>query len=65
MSNKIYRGWINQPSTLQDLHELHGKKCIVEDRGDASVRIWFTEGPVHSMMCLRGAVEREQISKAG
>ena len=57
MADKIYRAWINQPSTLQPtlqpLHHMHGKRCIaVEDRpGNVRlyVRLYFTEGPVHSM----------------
>lgn len=65
MTQKIYRGWINQPSTLQPLHELHGKSCIVVDNGDKdSVRLYFTEGEVHSMEALRRCVTRVYLSAA-
>ena len=44
-----YRAWINQPSTLQPLHSLHGTKCIAVHDRPGNVRLYFTEGPVHSM----------------
>ena len=59
----IYRGKINQPSTLQPLFNLHGTYCIVEDLGEASIRVYFTHGPVHSMLIPRQCVERIHISK--
>lgn len=60
----LYRGWINQPSTQQPLYRLHGKHCIVEDTGDRSVTLHFTEGDVHSMTALRGCVSRVRLSAA-
>lgn len=54
----IYRAWINQPSTLQPLHKLHGTRCIVADYGEDFFTIYFTEGPVHSMVCSRLCVSR-------
>ena len=54
MKSKIYRGWINQPSTLQPAHKYHGKSGIVVDDGEADVlRIFFTEGETYSMDILR------------
>ena len=50
---RTYRAWINQPSTLQPLHALHGKYCIAQNTGGGGVRLWFTEGPVHSMDAMR------------
>lgn len=44
------RMWINQPSTLQPDHALHGTKVLAEksDFGDHMRRIWFTSGDVIS-----------------
>ena len=46
------RVWINQPSTLQPYHALHGKVgiAIPEKNNEKGVRLCFTEGPVHSMV---------------
>lgn len=41
------RMWINQPSTLQPLHHLHGTNVLSED---GTNRIWFLSGPVISMV---------------
>lgn len=46
---RVYRGWVNQPSTHQPLHSLHGKKCIVIHDRPGNVRLWFTEGEIHSV----------------
>jgi len=61
---QIYRAWINQPSTKQPLHRLHGTKCIVVDNGGQSVRLYFAEGIVHSMEALRYCVSRIYLSEA-
>ena len=62
---KIYRGWVNQPSTLQPLNELHGTKAIVVDDGSGSVRLYFTEGEVHSMQAPKICVSKIKLSSAG
>jgi hypothetical protein len=62
--DKIYRAWINQPSTLQALHYLHGHHCIAQDKGEDHVRIFFTEGPVHSMRVPRQSISEIHLSKA-
>ena len=54
----IYRAMINQPSSLQDLHSLNGKVVIVEDLGEKTVTIYFTEGVVHSMVAPRICITR-------
>ncbi len=54
----LYRAWINQPSTLQPDHDLHGRYCIVADTKEPYVKIYFTEGPVHSRMIARLAISR-------
>lgn len=59
-----YRAWVNQPSNLQPLHDFHGKNCIVNDSGDVTVTIWFTHGPVHSIVVPRNCVSRIHLSAA-
>jgi len=61
---KIYRAWINQPSTLQPLHKMHGTHCIVHDTGDESVTLYFTEGVLHSTTALRQCISRIYLSGA-
>ena len=60
----LYRAWINQPSTQQPLHALHGKHCIVDDQGQPSVTLHFTDGDVHSMTALRQCISRIHLSAA-
>lgn len=60
----IYRAMINQPSTLQPLHALHGKHCIVDDQGQQSVTLYFTDGDKHSMTALRQCISRIHLSAA-
>lgn len=43
------RMWINQPSTSQPHHKLHGARVLVEEPVVGYRRIWFTSGPVISM----------------
>lgn len=38
------RMWINQPSTLQPLHHLHGTNVLAQ-----GTRVWFLAGDVISM----------------
>lgn len=45
----VYRGWINQPSSLQPLHQRHGQRCIVVPDTNGMVTAWFTDGPDHSI----------------
>ena len=63
---RVYRGWVNQPSTLQPLHELSGTRCIVVDYSDrCTVDIYFTEGNVHSMRVPRLCISEYHLSSAG
>lgn len=52
----IFRAWINQPSTLQPLHHLHGQRCIAVRDRPGNLRLYFTEGDILSMdvspMCV-------------
>lgn len=47
------RYWINQPSTLQPLHKLHGQNVIVGDEAKLKtqeyVKVYLTKGDVYSM----------------
>lgn len=61
---KIYRAWVNQPSTLQPLHHLHGKHCIAQDSQELTVRLWFTEGDTHSMQAPRECINQIKLSAA-
>ena len=45
--NKVKRMWINQPSTLQQYHHLHGRNVLADFRDDETV-IYFMEGAVIS-----------------
>lgn len=60
----IYRAWVNQPSTLQPLHSMHGMKCIVNDTGEKSVTLYFTEGDLHSTTAFRETISKIHLSKA-
>ena len=46
---KAKRYFINQPSTLQPHHKLHGAKVIGIRERDSVIRIYFIEGDVISM----------------
>jgi hypothetical protein len=59
---KIYRARIDQPSTSQPLHYLHGKYCIVHDGGGKTVRLYFTEGDYHSMEAPRLCITEIKLS---
>lgn len=64
-SARLYRAWINHPSNHTDLHKFHGKTCIAHDIGEASITVYFTEGPIHSMTVLRENVSQMKLSSAG
>jgi hypothetical protein len=51
----MYRGWINQPSSHQPLHNLHGVNVLVhEHKGLCTV--YFLAGPVTSMIAPKKAI---------
>jgi hypothetical protein len=62
---ELYRAWVNQPSTLQPRHDLHGRYCVCLDTGADTVRLYFTEGALHSTLAPRECVARVKISSAG
>ena len=64
-SPRPYRAWIDQPSTLQPHHEMHGVKCIAvddDDTGEGYSTIYFVDGPLHSMTVQRSALVRVKPS---
>lgn len=50
------RMWINQPSTLQPLHHLHGTNVLAEVEKDGTLRVWFLSGDVIDMQVPRGTL---------
>lgn len=52
----VERMWINQPSTLQPLHHLHGTNVLAVGR-----RVYFLSGPVISMMVPERVLSRGWI----
>lgn len=63
-SPRPYRAWINQPSTLQPLHYMHGVACIAHDEDEGFSTAYFVEGTVHSMRVPRSALTRVKLSSA-
>lgn len=49
MTVKIDRMWINQPSTQQPLHQLHGKNVLAVKESENMYRIYFLSGDTISM----------------
>lgn len=56
MPTKLRRAWINQPSTLQPLHALHGTLVLAHPDTDAVNRVYFLEGDVLSMQVPNNAL---------
>lgn len=57
-STALKRMWINQPSTLQHLHELHGVRVLACPDTDRTSRAYFLSGDVISMQ-----IPRESLSE--
>ena len=52
------RMWVNQPSTLQPLHHLHGTNVLAirdsdSGRSSGTMRIYFLSGPIVSQQTFR------------
>lgn len=52
------RMWINQPSTLQPLHHLHGTNVLAMGDINRVSRVWFLSGPVISQQVPSNALSR-------
>lgn len=53
---QVRRMWVNQPSTLQPNHDLHGTRVLAAHEYDDTMRIWFLSGPMVSQQILRSAL---------
>lgn len=58
MSAGLFRGWINQPSTLQPLHHMHGTNVLAGPDTPATLRVYPVSGPVVSLQVPRQCVSR-------
>ncbi len=59
----MYRYWINQPSTLQPLHKLHGTNVLGILERDGIMRIYFTarnerSGDIINQVCPVNCLSR-------
>lgn len=59
---KVYRGFINQPSSLQPLHAFHGKRGIVIEKSSKNLTIYFHEGKLISVKVLKEFITPFTIS---
>lgn len=53
MAKELTRMWINQPSTLQPLHALHGTNVLAVHEYDDTMRIYFLSGDCISQQVCR------------
>lgn len=51
----VKRGWVNCPSWSDQYHAYHGRNVLFVMEG-LSARVYFTEGPVESMLMHRAAL---------
>lgn len=60
------RAWINQPSTLDTLHALHGTNVLADFGGknetEKTVQIFYLSGEVHSSQIPRLCLSKGWIS---
>lgn len=50
------RMWINQPSTLQPLHKMHGVRVLACPDTDRTMRAYLLSGDIVSMQVPREAL---------
>jgi len=50
--------WINQPSTQQPLHHLHGTNVLAVHEYGYTFYVFFLSGPVHGMQVPMTALSR-------
>lgn len=50
------RMWINQPSTLQSLHKMHGVRVLACPDTDTTMRAYLISGDIISMQVPRQAL---------
>ena len=56
MKQEPKRMWINQPSTAQPLHALHGTHVLAVDEDEATARVYFLAGQVVSQQVPASAL---------
>lgn len=61
MTNLPERMWVNQPSTLQPLHHLHGTNVLAVHEYDSTYRIYFLGGSAVSQQALGMSLSRGWI----
>lgn len=55
---EIERMFVNQPSSLQPHHNLHGARVLAVAETESSHRVYFTEGPIISMVMTKLALSK-------
>lgn len=53
---EMKRMWIDQPSTLQTFHDLHGVNVLCCPSKEDTVRVYFLEGKIISQLIWRNAL---------
>lgn len=63
---EVKRMWINQPSTRDVLHHLHGTNVLgyKEKRGRDMYRIYFLSGDIISMRVMNTALSNGWINRS-
>jgi hypothetical protein len=56
MTKFLSRMWINQPSTLQPLHALHGTNVLAQHEYDDTMLIYFLSGDKTSQQVFRNVL---------
>lgn len=57
-TNLPFRAWINQPSTLQPLHRLHGTNVLAVEEYTDTYRVYFLSGETISQHVPATALSR-------
>lgn len=53
---KLKRMWVNQPSTLQQHHDLHGTRVLAHQEYEDTWTVYFVSGPVVSQQMFRSCL---------
>lgn len=61
MSNLPQRCWINQPSTQQPLHHLHGTNVLAVKETESTYRIYFLSGPIISQQAPANSLSKNWV----
>ena len=48
--------WVNQPSTLQQYHKLHGTKVLAMHEYDDTYLIYFLSGEIEAQQIFKSAL---------